>query len=153
LLGAAPSSASTACTSNFLCSSFHIGWFLGCGRGFPPLAFLCPEKKYKKDLDGSIKSINFVRPKQKIMENATTTQLTRFEQIKETEKAVLLRVGIIYDSNATEILCPDGKYVTGRYKDIWVPKSVIKEGQIADWFILKNIIPEFQRNAVLNVIF
>jgi hypothetical protein len=87
------------------------------------------------------------------MENATTTQLTRFKQIKETEKAVLLRVGIIYDSNATEILCPDGKYVTGRYKDIWVPKSVIKEGQIADWFILKNIIPEFQRNAVLNVIF
>jgi len=83
------------------------------------------------------------------------THHNRFETIKETEKAVLLRIGAIYCPNAPEIDLPDGGKLTATYADIWVPKKCIVDGSIVEWFAMKEIMPKFMygSNRIMNVIF
>jgi len=83
----------------------------------------------------------------------TTSHHARFVTVKETEKAVCLRVGFIYNENKPEVTLPDGRQMSGYFADCWVPKSCIKDGAIADWFAQKEIAPKFMRNAIMNVIF
>jgi hypothetical protein len=80
----------------------------------------------------------------------TQTNLTRFETVRETEKAVLLRIGFIYIDHFNEVKLPDGSWMAGKYFDVWVPKSVIKDGEIAEWFINKNMYDQWMKDHCDN---
>ena len=73
--------------------------------------------------------------------NMNTTNLV----IKaETEKAIQFEVGFKFNENAPFIIYgTEGNQTrdTGYIVSAWVPKSIIKDGEIPAWFVIKNINP------------
>lgn len=62
----------------------------------------------------------------------------------ETEKAIQFEVGFRFNENAPSVVYGregEQNLGTGYLVNAWVPKSIIVDGEIPTWFVVKNINP------------
>ena len=72
--------------------------------------------------------------------------------VTETEKAIQFEVGFKFNENAPSIVygtIGSERLGTGYIVKVFVPKSIIKDGEIPVWFVVKSINPAFGKfNAI-----
>ena len=74
----------------------------------------------------------------------------------ETEKAIQFEVGFKFNENAESIVygtIGEEKVGKGYIVYAWVPKSIIKDGEIPTWFVIKDINPKFGKFNINDVKF